>query len=90
MFSPLLPRLPRPERPSNEPFSGSIFLESRLSSLDWLASIFEAKILAQKTKICKQCTRTNANTECILLMAVTRQPIELECCSNPLKMGKVL
>jgi len=59
-----------------------------LRALDWLASISGTKIMAQKQKIGKNSTPTNASLGCIPPQAITHQPIELEGCSNPLKMGK--
>jgi len=59
-------------------------------ALDWLASISGAKIITQKPKIGKSFTPTNAYLGCIPLQALSRQPIELESCSNPLKMGESL
>jgi len=44
----------------------------------------------EKTKIGKNSIPTNAKLGCIPPQAITRQPIELESCSNPLKIGKVL
>jgi len=38
--------------------------------------------MAEKTKIVKKFTPTNANAGYIILMAITRQQIELESCSN--------
>jgi len=46
--------------------------------------------MAQKTKIGKNYTPTNANPGYIIPMAITHQQIELESCLNPLKMRKVL
>jgi len=49
-----------------------------------------AKIMVQKTKIGKNSTRTKGNHGYFWPMAIIRQQIEQETCSNPLKMGKVL
>jgi len=49
-----------------------------------------AKMMVQKLKIGKNFTTTNANLGCILPIAITHQLIELENCSNPLKMGESL
>ena len=46
--------------------------------------------MAEKTKIGKNSTPANANLGCIPPQTITRQPIELDSCSNPVKMGKVL
>jgi len=47
-----------------------------------------SKIMAQKPKISKNSTPTNANPGYILLMAITtRQSIKLGSCSNPLEVG---
>jgi len=44
--------------------------------------------MAQKPKISKNSTPTNANPGYILLMAITtRQSIKLGSCSNPLEVG---
>jgi len=59
-------------------------------AIDWVASISGSKITAEKTKIGKNSTPGNANLGCMAPQAITRQPIELESCSNSLKMGKGL
>jgi len=59
-------------------------------ALDWLAGISGAKIMAQKPKIDNNSIPTNANLGCIPPQASTHQPIELESCSNPVKILKVL
>jgi len=46
--------------------------------------------MVQKTKIGKNSTRTKGNHGYFWPMAIIRQQIEQETCSNPLKMGKVL
>jgi len=46
--------------------------------------------MAVKPKIGKNSTPTNANMGCIPPQAITHQLIELDSCSNPVKMGKVL
>jgi len=46
--------------------------------------------MVEKTKIVKKCTPTNAKAGYIILMAITRQKIELESCSNNLKTGKIM
>jgi len=46
--------------------------------------------MTQKTKIGKNSIPTNANPGYFLSMAITRRPVELESCSNPLEMRKVL
>jgi len=42
--------------------------------------------MAEKTKIGKNSNPANANLGCVLSQAITCQPIELESCSNPLKI----
>ena len=46
--------------------------------------------MAKKIEIGKNATPTNANPGCITPVAITRRQVELESCSNPLKMRKVL
>jgi len=46
--------------------------------------------MAQKPKIGKKSSPTNADPAYIIAMAINRQQYELESCSNPLKMEKVL
>jgi len=46
--------------------------------------------MAEKAKIGKNSTPANAKLGFIPPQAMTRQPIELESCSNPLRIGKVL
>jgi len=57
-------------------------------AIDWLASISGAKIMTVKKKIAKTSTPANANLGCIPPPAITCQPIQLESCSKPLKMGE--
>jgi len=46
--------------------------------------------MAQKLKIDKTSISTKGNMGIFDFMAITRQQISLECCSNPPKIGKVL
>jgi len=74
---------------------GSSFLGNQViirvfRALDWLSSISGVKIMAKKIEIGKNATPTNANPGCITPVAITRRQVELESCSNPLKMRKVL
>jgi len=46
--------------------------------------------MVQKPKIGKNSTHTNADPWCTIPMVITRQPIEPESCSNPLKTREVL
>ena len=99
VFSNFWPNLPGPGRQPNGPFFGSLgcffgnLAKIRLfRALDWLSSIIGTKITAQKPNF-----RQKKVTQKVRLAlsgqiwpAITRQQIELESCSNLLKMGKVL
>jgi len=86
------PPIPGPGGQSNQPFFGEVFLETRQKSttlehlIDFPAYL-EPKLQVKNQNLAKMSVLTNLDLgwiTSIFCMAITRQQIELESCSNPL------
>jgi len=98
MFSNFWPNLSGPGRQPNKSFLARIFLETRLKSASFEHLIGFPAYLEPKFWLRNPILDKNKNVaqkatwpfQTKLLPVITRQQIELESCSNPLKTRKVL
>jgi len=86
----LWPSLPDPGRQPNRPFLESRLPSKSLEPFIGLIAYLELKLWVKNKKLEEILPPQNANLGSIPPQAIIRQPIELESCSNALKMGKVL